>query len=190
MMRTSRLRDSQRQKVYDAERILESYSQRVETVPEIEAYLKYIWSLKRVRDAFPAGTNYGPPRVKDGRRCRRAKGGASDITMPRWARTQYIVVHEVSHSIQVRTYGRRLDMAWHGWQFCDIYLRLVLYVMGREAHDALKASFKAARVKFRQPRKRELTPEQRQAAALRLWAAREERKRKSSAVNTLLTPSE
>jgi len=81
-------------------------------------------------------------------------------------------------------------MAWHGWQFCDIYLRLVLYVMGREAHDALKASFKVARIKYRQPRTREWTPEQRQAAALRLWAAREERKRKSAAVNTLLTPCE
>jgi hypothetical protein len=45
--------------------------------------------------------------------------------------------------------------------------------MGREAHDALKVSFKAKKVRFTKPRERKpLTPEQREALAARLAEAR------------------
>lgn len=173
-----RLRDSQRSRVYKAEQVLESLSERLETVPEIEKYVRYVWSLKRVRDAFPAGTLYGPPKVRDGRGRRRAAGNAHSIWMPKWARSQWVTIHELAHTIQWRTYGPWMT-AGHGWEFCHIYLHLVLYVMGREAHDKLKAAFKAHRIKYRQPTRRApLSLERRQALTEQLAIAREARKQK------------
>ena len=61
------------------------------------------------------------------------------------------------------------EVADHGWEFCDAYLKLVLYIMGRDSHDALKASFKQHKVKFRKPVKRnELSPERKAELVARL----------------------
>jgi len=94
---------------------------------------------------------------------------------PEWGLDGYIVCHEMAHVVALRIYGRE-NIAAHGWQWAEIYLILVLAGMGRAAHDELKASFKAAGIRFTKPRQgRVLTQDQRKALAERLEAARKMR---------------
>ena len=80
-----------------------------------------------------------------------------------------IVLHELAHVICQREHGLRV--AGHGWQFCSIYLKLALYMMGREAHDALKKEMKVNRVRFTEPRKRKPMDPLRKAALVARLAA-------------------
>jgi len=171
-------RDTQRQRVYTAESAVEKAtpSARLEAVRDVERFVKATLARKRVQDDFPRATRVYKyvPDVTDGRGRRRACAvGSCEIRMPVWSRTELIVLHELAHIMINREHGDRDTIASHGWQFCAAYLRLVLHVMGRQHHDALKASFKAHRVRFTKPRaKRELTPEQRAALVARMAAAR------------------
>ena len=171
-------RDSQRSKVYAAENeAFRAYSPKnseptLPRVKDCERFVKKVFASKRVKAAFPRATReiWGVPRIEDGRGCRAARGGYSFLVLPRWARRDWVVLHEIAHTITGREVG---DVPAHGWQYCTVYLRLVLYVLGREHHDALKASFKKHRVRFTEPRKRKpLTAEQRAVLAERLATAR------------------
>lgn len=178
-------RDTQRAKVYKAEG--EAFkghtkaNERLETVPDIERYVQYVFGLKRVRDAFPSAMpsplrglgfgGYSLPTVGDGRARRRAGGNVRGIIMPKWSRSKWVVLHELAHTISMRVYG--FGIAGHGWEYCSVYLSLVRYALGVEAHDLLKAQFKTHRVKFRAPRKRrEISVEQRVALIERMAIAR------------------
>lgn len=145
----ARPRDSQKSRLYAAEHILDNLSQRLETVEEMATY------LTKTMNRAPIQARYGwllemHTEVRDGRGCRNALGGKYWIKMPKWARTQYIVLHEFAHSLAARKYGRR-EVAAHGREFASIYLDLVRFAMGKAAHDALVASFKAHRVRYRLP---------------------------------------
>lgn len=166
------MRDSQRSKVYKSDHALDSFG-RLETVPEIEAFVSKLWHSERFKKRFPVASARNP-RIGDGRRRRRAGGNSTGIWMPRWARSKGIVCHELAHCVQAREfsltgkpYGFR-EQAAHGWEFCSIYLEIVRLSMGREAHDALKLAFKKNRVRFREPRRLNLTPEERAAIGARL----------------------
>lgn len=165
---TKRERDTQRRRVYRCDPVLKQFNHvDVSTVPLMEDYVRLVWSRQRLHAAYPRmGAN--PPRVLDGRgRSRNAGGCNAYITMPRWSRTEAIVLHELAHSITQRQHGHLV--AAHGWQYCEIYLTLVLHMMGRDAHDSLKLAFKLQRVRFTKPRaKRVLSPEERAALAARL----------------------
>lgn len=170
----SRERDSQRSKVYKAERaIWQAHRQPLPTVRDVERYVKRMFTMLRVRDAYPVATDTWQqlPEVRDGRGCRSARGGRNRITIPLWARDTFVVTHELAHTFCQREHGEKT--AAHGWEYCSIYLKLVLYGMGRQAHDELKASFKAHKVRFTKPRKRQpLSPERRAQLAARLAATR------------------
>jgi hypothetical protein len=171
------MRDTQRSKVYASDKALDTYG-RLETVPEIERFIKKLWKSERFRKAFPKAATWwtNPPRVADGRGRRRAGGTSFQISMPVWSRTTGVVCHELAHTVHLRECQKDLKNygAPHGWQYCSVYLRIVLYGMGREAHDTLKAAFKANRVKFREPRKRApLSPERRAELAARLSVYRD-----------------
>lgn len=165
-------RDTQKARVYKSDKALIAVAQPLPDVVDVERFTKRLLTQKRVKDAFPKAARYQLPKVGDGRRRRRACGWESGIAIPRWARNEAVVVHELAHTIALREYGRG-DVAFHGWEFCATYLKLTLYAMGREAHDVLKAAFKANRVRYTAPRaKRQLTDEQRQALADRLALGR------------------
>lgn len=156
-------RDSQRSKLYKAEKVLDSLSARLETIPEVEAYMDKVLSSAPIQRRYAKHLRRQIT-VKDGRGVRTAKGCRYWVKLPRWARTQYIVLHEVAHSLTQRIHGD--DVAGHGWQYAAIYLDLVRFGMGTEAHATLKASFKAGKVRFTEKRKREATPEQLQRLAV------------------------
>jgi len=168
-------RDSQRAKVYKAENaVMKPHVTPLPTMADVEGFVRKVWTSQRVMEAWPraAGRHSGwsgfIPKVKDGRGRRNscANGGMSiSIVLPH--RNDWIVCHELAHIVIHRELG--WNVAGHGWQFCSVYLKLVLWFMGREAHDALKKSFKLHKVKFYPPRKkRELSQEQKAQLVLRL----------------------
>ncbi len=176
------MRDSQRKRVYTAESAAfpnnpKTGEPTLPAVSDVDLYVKKVWHSKRVQAAFPRATRtyYGAPTVLDGRGCRKASAiSTHTIKMPRWSRREWVVLHELAHIIVEREYwAQRNEIPAHGWLFCETYLKLVLYMLGREAHDALKASFKAHKVKFTKPRERKpITDEQRAILVERLAAAR------------------
>lgn len=165
------MRDTQRSRVYKSDAALDAFSQRYDSMDDLQRFVRKVWSQKRVQEMVPEWRR-GVPIVKDGRGRRRACGNNWGITMPLWSRRTGTIIHELAHVIESRQ-PKKLEVAPHGWEYCAIYLKLTLYVMGREAHDALKAAFKANRVRFTPPRKRApLSPEQREMLGARLAAAR------------------
>ncbi len=165
------VRDSQRSKVYKAEKVLLPLAAPLREVKDVECFIKKQMARKAITRRYPSATR--ATEVKDGRGRRHACAfGGYAISLPIWARNEAIVIHEMAHIVTNRHYGER-GLASHGWQFCAVFLDLVRFIMGNEAHDALKVSFKANKVRFTKPRTRKpLSPERRAALAERLAAAR------------------
>lgn len=154
-----KIRDSQRSKLYRAENILTQprYDCTDMSVSAMEKYVLEVRTnpyLRRRYENELARSIY----VGDGRARVKAAGDERGIYMPRWSREPYIVLHELSHCIQWRRYGA-WRTAGHGWQFCAIYLDLVRFMMGRDAYEALKLSFRANRVRWT-PKKRVVMSEE------------------------------
>lgn len=162
--RRKKPRDSQRSKVYKSDAALKKFSEPLKTIEDIEKFVKSVWKLKRVQESFPK-ISEECPRVKDGRGTRNARGGMFYISIPLWARSSDIVLHELAHTVTIRTYGYG-ETAAHGPEFCAVYLRLALYVMGREAHDALKAAMKHNKVRYKPKKARIPLSEERKAKLL------------------------
>lgn len=163
-------RDTQRKRVYTAEKVLGQFAKPLREVKDIERYCRKQLRRKAILRRYPSAERAF--RIKDGRGTRKALVyGGHAIGIPLWARNEAIVLHEVAHVINYR--HSDTDVAGHGWEFCAVFLDLVRFIMGREAHDALKQSFKDHKVRFTKPRTRKpLTPEQRAVLAARLAAAR------------------
>jgi putative metallohydrolase (TIGR04338 family) len=165
-------RDSQRQKVYDAEGA--AFAGAPVDLPEmadLERYVNFVCSLKRVKASFPKLVDW-PIYIGDGRARRKAGGWRQGILMPRWSRKRWVVLHELSHVIVDRVHSHR-RAAGHGWEFASTYLLLVRHVMGVAVHDRLKAEFKARRVRYKAPRQRApLSAERRAALAATLSRVR------------------
>lgn len=93
---------------------------------------------------------------------RRTRGGAASyggkIQYSPKAMLDWIVCHEMAHELNDRTFGIHGDSEYghasHGWRFCAIYIDVVRWVIGAEAAEALKASFKRNKVRFTPPVKR------------------------------------
>jgi putative metallohydrolase (TIGR04338 family) len=187
------VRDSQKQKVYDAERCMQIEPRlmrpykvlRVDdtgpeprrwiekkpglamTLPECQAYVDKLLGSAYMQRKY--GYRSGRPRkvnVKQGR-----GGGAAcspvTIELGVWARQPIVILHEIAHCL---TWGVGAD---HGWEFTACLLDLVRHSMGKDAHDKLRASYDDHKVKYRQPRKRgPVSEEQRAVLVERLAAAR------------------
>lgn len=180
-------RDSQRQKLYDAERAALDVKgltmKRWETVPEMQAYVNKLldsawfkrhWPRKGGSEGIWLGANgfvFAPKvEVRDGRGHRRATYGGGVIQMPKWARKEWVMLHELAHYVTPQRPA-------HGWQFAANYLLLVQHQLGKEAADALRAKFKFFRVRYTKPRaKRPMTEEQKQVLRERLVKARAARR--------------
>lgn len=178
-----RERDTQRKRVYKCDPALREIAQKLPHMNDVRRFVKRVIGMKRVQDAFPKSRlATWSPDVLDGRGRRNAGGWCGGITMPVWSRDEAVALHELAHTICQREHG--YEVAGHGWQFCSIYLTLTLYAMGREAHDVLKAAFKANRVRFTAPRKRApLSPERRAEMVERLATYRLQKRKPSQTVH-------
>ncbi len=167
------MRDSQRSKVYRAERVLTERGRlsagRLETVEEMQAWVDSIiaspWWKKQV---FGRSVKFIKVESGAGQRRALAYPWKNAISMPRWSRSKGIILHEMAHLITARCHPS------HGWQFCASLLMLVEKWCGKEDALALKNEFSRSGVKFREPRKRvPLTSEQKEVLVARLALARE-----------------
>lgn len=176
-------RDSQKSKVYDAERrsgLQRQHGVNTLTIAQCQAMIDRALASKYLADRYPKAferlrregitvvathgggrAGYDVTEAEDGRRY-----FGPVIRLGVWARQEIVVWHELAHHIAGLGAG-------HGWRFTEVQLVLVRRFMGVDAHDALKAAFVVGRVRFRAPRKpRTLTPEQRAVAIANLTAAR------------------
>ena len=149
------MRDTQRKRVYDAEDAvigkarLNSLAGKLslaEATSVIMQLCRHPLIQARYEPMFRA-----PIIVEDGRKM--ASGGLLKIVLPRWARFDWVICHELAHLIlhreQQATFGRRNVYAGHGPEFCSIYLDLVEAAIGIEARQQLIASFIKHRVQYR-----------------------------------------
>jgi putative metallohydrolase (TIGR04338 family) len=121
-------RDTQRSRVYASDPALIMLAKPLATVADVERFAERVFASKRVQAAFPKSAKWKRPLVvKDGRGRRRACGWYGGIAIPIWARNEAVVLHELAHTICQREHNW---VAGHGWQFCAIYLKLALYMMG------------------------------------------------------------
>lgn len=182
-------RDSQRGKLYKAERLVER-GREFGTVEAVEAYLTRCFAQKWFRKHYPEVRYF---RVHDGRRRTKAggsghltiSGGRCELWLPRWSRFERVVLHELAHGMtDIHEEHERVSGAWwapHGWQYAKIFLDLVRHFMGAAAGESLRTSFRAHRVRYYPPRKgRKMTPAQRAAACERLARARQDKERRDA----------
>lgn len=150
------VRDSQRARVYKAEReafgedyggLIDkgSFKSAVRFVRKVEATKTWA-KLLGYSNLTPV---YPGLEVKDGRGTRIARGGRYTLNLPTWARSKLVILHEMAHAA---TPGMQ-----HNWPFCDVYLALVGMFMGDAARKRLQECFKKHKVRFRKPR--QLSPE-------------------------------
>ena len=96
--------------------------------------------------------------------------GDKRIQMSDYHANEMICLHELAHAVCEYEFGTRVK---HHWQFCMVYLKLVGNVMGVEARNILRQSFKDHKVKYTKPRaKRELSEEQKEVLRARIAVAR------------------
>jgi len=168
----NRERDTQRSKLYKAESVV--HGRDLVGVADMQRYVDELVKRAWFKRRWPDVTDI---QVRDGRGRRRAGASPANryITMPKWARYEEVVLHEVAHIVTDVQYGMR--PAFHGWQFASNLIELVRYSMGKPEADMMKGSFRSSGVRFAKPKKRvPLTDEQKVAATQRLAAARAARK--------------
>lgn len=142
-----RPRDMQRQRVYDAE--VSAFGESTcefDSLGGVEAFVERALARQSIRRRYPRAE--WEIEVRDGRGRRRGGGNIGHITMPKWTRSRWYVLHELAHTLTVRP-----DEAWHGWRFCACYLDLVGAMLGAEAKRQLRDQFKAGRVRYTRPRR-------------------------------------
>lgn len=178
-IRSGAARDSQRSKVYAAEdsaKIMIGKSQRFATIGEVADFANRVVLKGQTATKYNARRSVGVVKV-NGNRC---KANADCIWISTYGMSQWIVLHELAHTIHRRNFTRYQE-AGHGWRFCQIYLELVREFLGAAAARDLKERFVEKGVKFRQPRERApLTEAQKEALRLRLAAARAAKAQKAA----------
>lgn len=105
-------RDSQRQKVYNWERSIidEKLAQQL-TLDECKAL------IQKAYDRYAPGSRF--PRI-NGRGTTIARGSPYEISLPTWARTPSVVLHETAHALMPASYTR----SGHGPEFVRMMITL------------------------------------------------------------------
>jgi putative metallohydrolase (TIGR04338 family) len=164
VVRSWRARDSQKKRLYAAEEQVPGIrdTSRLCDVTELQGFVDRIVSSAWFQARWPIPAI----RVKDGRGRTRAGGSASDhsITMPRWARSPLITLHEIAHVV----IPPGPTVAAHGREYAAAYLALARRFGDPGQGDQLEAAFILQRVRYR-PKRRSTSPGN--AAALVRWRA-------------------
>lgn len=156
---SNRPRDSQRRKVYNSEQAHSLWTwdaHQYESIQEVQEWVTKICNTRWFKNRFPnyaviADSMFHKEGIKvlDGRGRRRPCGSTRGfIKLPKWSRSDLVILHEISHVV-TRRKNRHLPLtAFHGREFCANYLALVRRFLGKDAGDELKASFKKHKAKY------------------------------------------
>ncbi len=133
-----RPRDSQRARLYRAENEVDA-GRPLPTVATMQAYVDGVaaagWFTQRWGDrSFDVRPGYGHKRATATRE--------GVLQMPRWARREMTILHEVAHCLTPETY------AAHGCEYAGVLLALVRRAMGLGPAQALEAAFGRHRVRW------------------------------------------
>ena len=134
----TRPRDSQRARLYRAEDEVGS-GRRLPTVPLLQAYVDDLGGTEWFR------SRWGPRRfdVRPGHGHRRATADRDGVLqMPRWARTEVVVLHEVAHCLTPATF------AAHGPEYAGVLLSLVRRAVDPGSAQRLEDAFARHRVRW------------------------------------------
>jgi putative metallohydrolase (TIGR04338 family) len=157
----TRHRDTQRAKLYRAE----NHWRRAIGDAQFRDQLGYLMFVEKVERDKWFRRKYGARTftVADGRGTRRATAwGSRHLSLPRWARTPGVILHEVAHCVTHTEHDS--DVAAHGWEFASVMLDLVRHFLGVENYRKLRRCFAEGHVRYKRPREgKPLTPAQREA---------------------------
>jgi len=125
-------RDAQRKRLYTAEKQIKAFLRDLlPTIGEMQGFVDSILGSRWSQDYF-GSRMLAPIAVRGGRRWwqRRALAHCfmSEISMPRGARSKYIVIHEVCHILTDRFHGQDRTAA-HGPEFATFLLALVGHLL-------------------------------------------------------------
>lgn len=106
-------RDVQAKRLYRAERQVSAFLRdMLPTILDIETFVDQMLASRWLRPQFTDKV-LEQIRVVNGRENRTAYARGSMISMPYWARSKFVVIHEVCHIIADRYYGEDLGRAQH-----------------------------------------------------------------------------
>lgn len=136
-------RDSQRSRLYAAERTLRAGRK----FPSVEACQEYVDSVLASSSWMRRFPRVRAIRVTDGRGRRHAGAfvNSAKIALPKWSRSRLIILHELAHHAAPRSAPA------HGPEFARIYLDLVLEFLGPVTAQKLADAFVVHRVRVSPP---------------------------------------
>jgi putative metallohydrolase (TIGR04338 family) len=141
-VRRKRVRDSQRSKIYASEKGLRR-GQRFQDMRDCQRYVDLVVFSPWWQERFGSRARV---EARDGRGRRHA--GAFDhkraIALPKWSRSELIILHELAHI------ATPLQFAAHGPEFARNYLELVRYFMGDRAAARLENGYRMNHVRVAQ----------------------------------------
>ena len=181
--RKARPRDQQRVKLYRAEdQVFKKAGQsEFQTLSQCQTFLNELkrdkvlarWypKLKRTMDKVELHPGMGRRSA-----CCECRNYGYVIKLPIWARSRWVICHELAHALNAEMHGRN-SISSHGWEFARIFMFLVQRGISKEESKKLQASFKKNRVKFTKPKpKRELSPERKAELQERMKKMQEARR--------------
>lgn len=173
MARSSEQRDSQRQRLYDAEReAIHPLDGGALSFDECCEYLGTVRARTWYRHRW--GLRGGSRLVQTNGQGGRAYMGGSEIRLGVWARRRAVILHELAHTLT------EIGEPPHGAQFAGIFLFLVRQEMGPEAGQALREAYRRHRV--RSNRSGIPAPTRRDATVSAMAARRREARRQPLSV--------
>lgn len=123
-------------RLYAAEAMSLKKSSEDMTLKECQKFVDKVLARSFVKNNYP--WNHGQIIVHDGRRRRAAgatwRNGSYAILLPKWARNEFVILHEIAHHLSNSVKG-------HDYIFADCLLNLVRNVMGKDDALKLQAAF-------------------------------------------------
>lgn len=138
----ARPRDNQRQRLYNAEKVLEAKWGAKIGCGRLEECQAYVDALCQER-WFQSRWGRRSIEVRQKTHGCATSYAGSHICMPPWARTPMVTLHEVAHVLCPAT------VAGHGPEYAAVYLFLVNNHFGEESARLLRTSFAAHKVSYR-----------------------------------------
>lgn len=134
-------RDSRRQNLYNAQSMakesvsIDTFESLKDTAQFVGDILQRAWWQRRYR--------LGMVTLKPGYGAKRGKAHPPrTLVLPRYARTEWSVLHELIHLVVPRPH------AGHGRLYCARFLEIVGWHFGDEAEEALKSAYRDQNVKW------------------------------------------
>lgn len=172
-MKPGRVRDSQRSKLYAAEKAAYRWTHGeldprfdVGSIEGAQKIVEAVWASQTILNEYVGTRARNVPLVvpAHGKRLNGCyQPDTNEIHLCREAGLKWYVLHEAAHALVPGTSTR----AWHGREFAACYLHLVRVYMGRGWSEVLEREFKNHGVAFKPKRAYTISDDERQRRVAR-----------------------